>query len=182
MSTSLRAIAILGPESSGKTSLCAQLAEHLQCAWVPEYAREYQPKQAGIYTEADLLTINREQQKRHYAALERAQALGDAYVIVDTEAIVLAVWAQLSLGYVPAEIEHACETQVFSDYLLLAPDLPWQSDPLRSAPELVQRQKIFVHYEAWLNRYQRPYSIIRGSGEQRLASALQALGLPLLQP
>ena len=66
-------------------------------------------------------------------------------LIADTEATVLAVWAQAALGYVPPEIEHACATQSFTDYLLLAPDLPWQADPLRSAPELAQRQAILCN-------------------------------------
>lgn len=175
MPTHLHTIAVLGPESSGKTTLCAQLAAHLRCPWAQEYARSYAPAQAGVYTPADLLAILAGQSALNHTALAQAQAHGDAYVIFDTEAIVLAVWAQLSFGAVPPEIERACAEQTFSHYLLLSPDLPWQADPLRSAPELAQRQRIFALYEWWLQRYHRAYSIIQGAGEQRLHAALEAL-------
>ena len=191
----LRTIAILGPESSGKSTLCAQLAAHLNGIWVHEYVREYMreyvhsdvhanvhddvPAQTGVYTEADLLAIGRGQLRLNQAGIAQAQILaqthGHADVLFDTEATVLAVWAQAALGYVPPEIEHACATQTFTDYLLLTPDLPWQADPLRSAPELAQRQAIFAQYEIWLARYQRPYTVVSGHGAARLHCALRAL-------
>ena len=179
----LRTIAILGPESSGKSTLCAQLAAHLNGIWVREYVREYMceyvPAQTGVYTEADLLAIGRGQLRLNQAGIAQAQihaqTHGHADVLFDTEATVLAVWAQAALGYVPPEIEHACATQTFTDYLLLTPDLPWQADPLRSAPELAQRQAIFAQYEIWLARYQRPYTVVSGHGAARLHCALRAL-------
>ena len=175
--TALRTIAVLGPESSGKSTLCAQLATHLRGTWVREYARAYVPAQVGVYTEADLLAIARGQAALNQAGLQAALANGQAFVLFDTEATVLAVWAQMSLGYVPPPIEQACAEQAFTDYLLLSPDLPWQADPLRSAPLLSQRQLIFAHYEAWLQRYQRPYQVIGGQGEARWTNALAALSL-----
>lgn len=178
----LRTIAILGPESSGKSTLCAQLATHLNGVWVREYAREYVPAQVGQYSEADLLEILHGQMRLNQAGMARAQAQAHepACVLFDTEATVLAVWAQAALGYVPPEIEHACATQTFTDYLLLTPDLPWQADPLRSAPELAQRQAIFVQYETWLARYRRPYTVVSGHGTARLHNALRALSLSIV--
>ncbi len=181
----LRTIAVLGPESSGKSTLCAQLAAHLSGIWVREYAREYLPAQAGHYTEADLLAIWRGQLRLNQAGMVQAQTQAQtqtqtpkpAYGVFDTEATVLAVWAQAALGHVPTEIEQACAAQNFTDYLLLSPDLPWQADPLRCAPEPAQRQAIFTQYQHWLARYQRPYSVISGHGAARLYNALHALGL-----
>lgn len=168
-------IALLGPESSGKTTLCAQLATHLNAVWVPEYARDYIPAQTGIYTEADLLAILQDQTAMHQAAITAAQANNTHYVLLDTEATVLAVWAHMSLGYVPPAIEQACAQQSFNHYLLLAPDLPWQADPLRSAPLLSQRQAIFTQYQHWLHRYRRPFSIISGQDGTRISNALNAI-------
>ena len=176
----LRTIAILGPESSGKSTLCAQLATHLNSVWVREYAREYVPARAGAYDEADLLAILNGQNSLIHAGILAAQQSGASYLIADTEATVLAVWAQTALGYVPPEIERTCATQTFTDYLLLAPDLPWQADPLRSAPELAQRQAIFVQYETWLARYRRPYTVVSGHGTARLHNALRALSLSIV--
>src|SRR5678815_576241 len=51
----------IGPESTGKSTLCSQLAEHYHTMWVPEYAREYLEKNGMGYSYQDLLTIARRQ-------------------------------------------------------------------------------------------------------------------------
>ena len=38
---SIQKIVVLGPESTGKSTLCAALAVHYQTIWTPEYARQY---------------------------------------------------------------------------------------------------------------------------------------------
>src|SRR5436190_21605570 len=55
--TAIKKIVITGPESTGKTSLCQQLAEHFHTEWCPEYAREYLLKHGMNYSYDDLLTI-----------------------------------------------------------------------------------------------------------------------------
>lgn len=50
-------ITIVGPESSGKTTLARKLAAYLGCPWVPEYAREYLEGLGRRYEEADLKEI-----------------------------------------------------------------------------------------------------------------------------
>lgn len=47
-------ITLVGPESSGKTTLARQLAAELGCPWVPEYARQYLEQRGGYYDETDL--------------------------------------------------------------------------------------------------------------------------------
>ena len=39
--TSLIKITLYGPESTGKTTLAKQLAEHYQTVWTPEFARDF---------------------------------------------------------------------------------------------------------------------------------------------
>ena len=53
----LKKIVIIGPESTGKSTLCKQLAEHYKTLWCPEFAREYLLKHGMNYTFDDLLTI-----------------------------------------------------------------------------------------------------------------------------
>src|ERR1043165_5876631 len=53
----LKKIVALGPESTGKSSLCEQLAKHYNTLWCPEYAREYLTVHGMNYTYEDLLTI-----------------------------------------------------------------------------------------------------------------------------
>ncbi len=47
---SIKKIVVIGPESTGKSTLCLQLAEHYQTLWCPEYAREYLEKMLEIIT------------------------------------------------------------------------------------------------------------------------------------
>ena len=50
-------IVILGPESTGKSTLCKQLAQHYNSSWCAEFAREYLLQHGTSYTYDDLLTI-----------------------------------------------------------------------------------------------------------------------------
>ena len=53
---SLIRIAVIGPESSGKSSLCEELARHYQTIWIPEYAREYLNNLQRKYTIDDVIS------------------------------------------------------------------------------------------------------------------------------
>jgi nicotinamide riboside kinase len=55
--TLIKKIVIIGPESTGKSALCEQLAQHFDTLWCPEYAREYLLAHGKNYTYDDLLTI-----------------------------------------------------------------------------------------------------------------------------
>ena len=53
----MKRIVIIGPESTGKSTLCQQLADHYYTVWCPEYAREYLLKNGMNYTDEDLAAI-----------------------------------------------------------------------------------------------------------------------------
>src|SRR6185369_14130897 len=55
--TSLKKIAIIGPESTGKSTLCELLAQHYNTQWCPEFAREYLLTHGTDYSYDDLLYI-----------------------------------------------------------------------------------------------------------------------------
>ncbi|MEI9935528.1 MAG: ATP-binding protein [Ferruginibacter sp.] len=46
----LKKVVIIGPESTGKSTLCEQLATHYNTDWVKEYAREYLLKNGTKYS------------------------------------------------------------------------------------------------------------------------------------
>ena len=50
-------IVVIGPESTGKSTLCEQLAAHFKTEWVPEFAREYLLELGRPYNYDDLLII-----------------------------------------------------------------------------------------------------------------------------
>jgi nicotinamide riboside kinase len=69
----VKKIVIIGPESTGKSSLCKQLAGHYHTVWVEEYAREYLLKNGTDYTFDNLLDIAKGQVKREQLAVDSWQ-------------------------------------------------------------------------------------------------------------
>jgi len=71
-----RKIVIIGPESTGKSSLCEQLAQHYDSLWCPEFAREYLLTNGASYSYDDLLAIAKGQLalEDEYAAMVNRQS------------------------------------------------------------------------------------------------------------
>ena len=55
--TALKKIVVIGPESTGKSTLCGYLADYYKTIWCPEFAREYLLENGTTYTVDDLITI-----------------------------------------------------------------------------------------------------------------------------
>lgn len=162
-------ILVTGPESSGKSTLARALAGTTDGYYVPERARTYLTALDRPYTAADLPRIWQQQA----AAEDTARASSAALVFCDTGPFVLAVWAEVKYGVVPHPIADALRTRWYDLVLLCAPDLPWEPDPLREAPDPNVRAALFTRYAELLDEQPAPVAIIRG--ENRLATALGAV-------
>ncbi|MEE3327222.1 MAG: ATP-binding protein [Myxococcota bacterium] len=163
-------VSIVGPESSGKTSLAEALSLHYGAPWLPEYAREYLEGRPE-YTEGDLEEIAREQVRREQSIVEE----NPEFVILDTDLVVIAVWWQEVFGHVPDWISHHLKVQRSRHYLLVRPDLPWQADPLRVSPH--DRDRLFGLYQAFLREEGVSVTEIYGEGPERTQMALSALAV-----
>ena len=60
----MKKIVVLGPESTGKSFLCEQLATHYKSQWVEEYAREYLQALNRPYDFGDLKIIAQKESER----------------------------------------------------------------------------------------------------------------------
>ncbi|MDX2287069.1 MAG: ATP-binding protein [Bacteroidia bacterium] len=167
----IRRIAIVGPESTGKSLLSAQLAAHFAAPWVPEHAREYLTRLGRPYAEADLLEIARGQLALE-AEMEQ-QAAG--WLFCDTNLLVIKVWSEYKYGRCHPEILQRMALDRYALHLLADIDLPWEDDPLREHPH--RRAELFGIYHAELRQSGLPAAVVRGLGEERLQSALEALRL-----
>jgi len=162
-------VAIVGPESSGKSHLARQLAAHFRCDWVPEFAREYLEKLGKPYTLDDVETIARGQIESEDAAAKKSKSL----LICDTNLLVIKIWMEHKYTHVPGWIETEIKKRKYHLHLLTAPDIPYQHDPLRENPEL--GEYFFKKYQLLLGSIGADYVIIAGNETQRLRQAIASI-------
>lgn len=123
-------IALIGPESTGKSSLSRLLSEHYNSPFVPEYAREYLEQKGSEYTYEDVVSIAKKQIEDELFYEQSDKQTSD-YVFFDTELIITKVWFLYCYEEVPSIVTEQMDKGFFDLYLLCAPDLPWEPDPLR---------------------------------------------------
>ncbi|CAN5724642.1 hypothetical protein BH24BAC1_BH24BAC1_02440 [soil metagenome] len=169
-------VAVTGPESTGKSTLSAQLAQHFHTVWVPEFARGYIGSLNRPYTLSDLEEIARGQLKAVEEALPRANRV----LFCDTELLVIKIWSEYAFGTCPAWIRKDLARQPYDLYLLLNVDLPWEPDPQREHPEL--REFFYGWFKAELQQYGFPVVEISGRKEARLQRAVEAVEFLLNKP
>ena len=153
-------IAIIGPESTGKTTLAKALAQQFHGTYVPEYAREYiERKGTRDVTFDELCEIARHQIEQLQTIsndLKRPQTV----LFFDTELIVTKIWFDYAFGIVPEWLNQAILRYPMDAYLLTAPDIPWQPDPARYNGSDTIRQQLFDRYESELQSLHIPYFVI----------------------
>ena len=165
-------ILILGPESTGKSTLAEKLAEHFAEPWVPEVARNYLEKLDRPYAYEDLLQIGKQQMQLEDELAMQAQH----FLFCDTDLRVIQVWSQHRYGKVDPWVLEEIARRTYDLILLCAPDLPWQADPLREHPELEMRQQFFEVYKQLGQASGFPWILISGDTDKRLSTAIQAVG------
>jgi NadR type nicotinamide-nucleotide adenylyltransferase len=158
-------VALTGPESTGKTTLSRQLAEHYHTTWAPEYAREYLVQHGSAYTLTDLERIARGQ----VAAEEAAVGKGNQVVFCDTDLLVIKVWAEHAFGQCPEWVKQRIQQQHYDLVLLLGVDIPWEADPLREHPN--HRQYFYSIYQRELTDLMSNFAEISGTPTERLEQA-----------
>jgi NadR type nicotinamide-nucleotide adenylyltransferase len=161
---------VLGPESTGKSTLSAALAACLHTLWVPEYARDWLENLGRPYTEPDLLSIARGQ----LASEELLAARAPGLLICDTDLYVIKVWSEHRYGRCDPWILEQIATRHYDLYLLTGIDMPWQPDPLREHPDEAMRVYFYRQYLDIVQQSGRPWVCLNGPHEQRLQLALEA--------
>jgi NadR type nicotinamide-nucleotide adenylyltransferase len=162
-------IVVTGPESTGKSTLCEQLALAYETKWVPEYAREYLLNLGRSYTYDDLLIIAKmqlEQEDRITASLKIP------LVFIDTDMYVMKVWCEYVFGKCHPFILEEIVKRKYDAYLLCNTDLPWVADELREYPDLKLRELLYHMYKDLMVNQATPWIDISGSYEERLKKAI----------
>lgn len=166
---SVKRIAIIGPESTGKSTLSEDLAKRFGTFWVPEYAREYLENLGRPYEEADLLEIAKGQKFLEDKLTKEAKE----YLFCDTTLVVIKVWSEHKYGRCDPWILDQLSKMQYDYFLLTDIDLPWEQDPLREHPHM--RKYFFDLYHRYVEENRFPYQLIKGNREERLELAISAM-------
>ncbi|MET3129853.1 NadR type nicotinamide-nucleotide adenylyltransferase [Oxalobacteraceae bacterium GrIS 1.11] len=164
-------VALLGAESSGKSTLAAALAERYATLWVPEYLREFVETRQRVPLASEQFMIASTQLARERAA----DAHAARYLFCDTTPLMTAIYSDFYFRAVDTELAALCAAQRYDHTLVTAPDSPWVADGLQRESEQV-RLAIHARLLAELEARAIPYLLLTGSLEQRLAQVAQLLG------
>ena len=178
--TALKKIVVIGPESTGKSTLCGYLANYYNTLWCPEFARAYLLENGTSYTPNDLIKIAKGQldaEQKHAEALKSQidQTGIIKPLIIDTDMYVMKVWSEYVFGTCPTFILDEINKQDFDLYLLCKPDISWVKDELREYPDEKPRQELFQIYKDILINQQTPWVEISGDFESRNQKAVAAI-------
>ncbi len=178
----VKKIVVIGPESTGKSTLCEQLAAHYNTVWVREYAREYLLKNGTEYSFETLLDIAKGQIESEQLAVDSWQlatkskiANLKSQIFIDTDMHVMKVWCEFVFEKCHHWILNRIVERKYDLYLLCNIDLPWIKDELREYPDLVSRQKLYHHYKDIMLNQPVPWVDISGNYEERLQKAIGAV-------
>lgn len=164
----VRRVALLGGESTGKTTLAAALAQHLGTLWVPEYGRELWELRGGNLLFEDLLAIAREQIAREDAALNDATG----WLVCDTSPLVTMFYSEAMFARIDPELRRLAE-RGYDATMLCAADFEFVQDGTRQDDAFRNRQDRW--YRDHLNRAEIPHSIVQGSLLVRVDAAVNHL-------
>ncbi len=173
----VRRVAVVGAESTGKTTLATMLADRFATTWVPEYGRTYSEVRGltDPWTSAEFVHIAERQ-----AALEDAAALGANRVLIcDTDVLATGIWHE---RYVDRRRLPALDGLVrpVDLYLLTEPDVPWVDDGLRDGAD--EREWMTERFVEELTRRAAPFVRVAGAWDERDRVAVDAVATVLARP
>ncbi len=179
----IKKIVIIGPESTGKSTLCKQLAEHYETAWCPEYARDFLLSNGKNYDFDDLLTIAKGQlalEDEYTTAMEKnslplLEDGGSIPLFIDTDMYVMKVWCEFVFEKCHPFILHEIIKRKYDLYLLCNVDIPWVKDELREYPDLDTRKRLYRNYKDIMINQSTPCIDISGGTDERLRKAITAV-------
>lgn len=186
----MKKIVIIGPESTGKSMLCTQLAQHYKTLWVPEYARQYLLENGTNYTYDDLLDIAKGQvaleeayTKSFLTTIEDSRLpihdcplpIAHSPLFIDTDMYVMKVWCEFVFEQCHMWILNQVVERRYDLYLLCNTDISWVKDELREYPDLKSRETLYHIYKDIMVNQTVPWINISGGYDQRLQKAVQGI-------
>ncbi|MDR3526577.1 MAG: AAA family ATPase [Rhizomicrobium sp.] len=165
----VKTVCLFGPESTGKSTLARKLAAHYGTIAAPEYGRTYCEEFGTYCTADDLRAIVKGQRALEYAAKRQA----NRFLILDTDRLMTALWADMLLGVRPPDLDAIEETADF--YIFPDIDIPWADDGTRYFPGDDARRRFYAACRDELVKRGLPFASIGGEHDNRLKAAIAAV-------
>lgn len=162
-------ICLHGPESTGKSTIGPRLAARFGTPLIGEYGRDYAEMHGTDFAMADLVSIA----KGHDMLTREALARGRYPVILDTDPLMTAVWADMLFGWRDPWFD--AWDGAADLYLLFDIDLPWVEDGTRMFGRKATRQRFFDLSKAELERRGVAWRLVSGVGEARWDNVVRAI-------
>lgn len=171
-------VCVIGAESTGTTTLAKALAHHYRTTWVPEYGRYYSEGKLAL---GDQMKWN----TKEFVAIAKAQQVfenslapsSNGLLICDTDAFATSMWHERYLGTIAPEVEAIADSSPHDLYILTGDEIPFEQDGTRDGEHI--RHDMHKRFLQRLTETNRPYIVVRGTKEERLATAKQAIDLLL---
>lgn len=165
----VRRVRIVGPESTGKSTLARRLAERLHTVHVPEYAAGWIHAHGGEFGAQDMLRFAR----GHDAAITALARSANRALICDSDGLTTQLWSQLLYGRVDPEVRRIAEGQTWHLTLVCAPDVPFVQDVHRVDAET--REPFMQSLQEELREVSEPVVVLHGDWAVREAAAFEAV-------
>ncbi len=185
-------VAVIGPESTGKSTLCELLAQYYNTQWCHEFAREFLLTHGTDYSYDDLLYIAKGQlamedeytqslvgssESEVNSSVQDSElgTLNSKLLFIDTEMYVMKVWCEFVFGKCHRWVLDQIIERKYDLYLLCNTDLPWVKDELREYPDLKTRDQLYHIYKDIMINQSTPWVDISGDYNERLQKAIKAV-------
>jgi NadR type nicotinamide-nucleotide adenylyltransferase len=178
MTNKIKKIVLLGPESTGKSTLARLLAQHFHCLWCPEFARTYLSMKNDIenrYTQ-EIVSTYEDIEPIAIGQLAMEDAFidqSDAMLFFDTNLLTNLIYSDYYFQKHPDWLAKQVLSRDYDLYLLLDIDVAWEADPLRDRPNA--REEIYAIFRNILIKYQSNFIEINGLGQERVDNAVKAI-------
>ena len=164
-------IAVVGAESTGTTTLAQALAAHFGTVWVPEYGRDYWAAKVAraeqdAWRTQEFVHIAEEQNRLEDAAARAANRL----LFVDSPAFATALWHERYLGFRAPEVDAVGGDRPYHAFLLTGDEIHFVQDGFRDGEHI--RHQMHAEFIEWLETKGRPFLLLSGPPERRLAAAV----------
>jgi HTH-type transcriptional repressor of NAD biosynthesis genes len=188
MENKIKKFIFVGPESTGKTTLCKILSNKYSTPWVSEMCRTVAEEKTSVinpningqdinfnFNLEDFINMANRQNQEEYNLSQRANKI----LICDNDSFALTIWCERYLGKYHTEIYDIYFNADYLDnknkiYILTKPNVPFVQDGLRDGEHI--RDWMYDRFLQELQNKKMNYFLIDSSDyEERLKKAIEII-------